>query len=145
MKKTVEQISVFIENRPGRLAEVSRILGNADVNMRALTLADTTDFGILRIIVNDVERAVEALKTRNFPVGKTDVVAIEVVDKPGGLASILEILYQANINVEYMYAFLERHKDNAVIIFRFDNIEEAIRLLEDRGINVLPDRMVYQL
>ena len=145
MKKTVEQISVFIENRPGRLAEVSRILGNADVNMRALTLADTTDFGILRIIVNNVERAVEALKAKNFPVGKTDVVAIEVPDKPGGLASILELLYQASINVEYMYAFLERHKDNAVIIFRFDNIDHAIRVLEDKGINVLPAQMIYQL
>jgi len=145
MKKTVEQISVFIENRPGRLAEISRILGDAGVNMRALTLADTTDFGILRIIVNNVERAVEALKAKDFPVDKTDVVAIDVVDKPGGLATILDILYQASINVEYMYAFLERHKDNAVIIFRFDNIEEAIRVLESNGVNVLPADMIYQL
>lgn len=145
MKKAVEQISVFIENRPGRLAEVSRTLGNAGVNMRALTLADTTDFGILRIIVNDVDKAVEALKEKNFPVGKTDVVAVEVVDNPGGLASILEIIYQANINVEYMYAFLERHKDNAIIIFRFDDLDQAIRVLEDKGINVLPAQMIYSL
>ncbi|MBW2147484.1 MAG: ACT domain-containing protein [Deltaproteobacteria bacterium] len=144
MKQTVEQISVFIENRPGRLAEITRTLGNAGVNIRALTLADTTDFGILRLIVSDVGKAVEALKTKNFPVGKTEVVAIEVIDRPGGLASILDILHQADINVEYMYAFLERHQDNAVIIFRFDDIDQAISVLEEKGINVLTGQMVYQ-
>ena len=144
MKQIVEQISVFIENRPGRLAEITRTLGDAGVNIRALSLADTTDFGILRLIVSDVERAVETLKARNFPVGKTEVVAIEVADKPGGLASILEFLYEANINVEYMYAFTYRQKDKAIIIFRFENPDKSIQILQQKGVNLISSVELYE-
>src|SRR5512144_2171416 len=111
----VEQISVFIENKSGRLAEITRILAEAGINIRALSLADTSDFGILRLIVNDNDKAKEVLKQHGFTVGKTDVVAVEVEDRPGGLHKLLNILYTANVNVEYMYAFVQQSGSNAVI------------------------------
>jgi hypothetical protein len=139
----VEQISIFIENKSGRLAEVSRILGEAGVNIRALSLADTSDFGILRLIVNDREKAMTALKGKGFTVSKTEVVAVEVPDQPGGLASILQVLDNELINVEYMYAFVERCGANAVIIFRFDETEKAISTLRGKGFNMLEGERLY--
>lgn len=141
----VEQISVFIENKSGRLAEIARVLGEAGVNIRALSLADTSDFGILRLIVNDRETANRVLKDRGFTVSKTEVVAIEVPDRPGGLAEILKTLDGASINVEYMYAFVERCGENAVIIFRFDETEKAIATLLDQGFTVLEGERLYQM
>jgi hypothetical protein len=140
-----EQISVFLENKAGRLAEVTAILAEADVNIRALALADTSDFGVLRLIVNDNEKAKEALKNRGFTVGKTDVVAVEVEDKPGGLYRILDILNRAEINVEYMYAFVNQSGNNAVMIFRFDNIDEAVRILQENNVTVINGSQVYTL
>lgn len=139
----VEQISIFIENKSGRLAEVTRILGEAGVNIRALSLADTSDFGILRLIVNDREKAKAVLKEKGFTVSKTDVVAVEVPDRPGGLSQILQTLDGENINVEYMYAFVERCGENAVIIFRFDETDRAIKCLLDKGFNVLEGERLY--
>ena len=133
----VEQISIFIENKSGRLAEVSGTLGKAGVNIRALSLADTSDFGILRLIVDDTEKALQVLREQNFTVSKTEIIGVEVPDAPGGLSSILQILDQNKVNVEYMYAFVERSGDNAVIIFRFDNIDEAISVLTRNDINIL--------
>ncbi len=133
----VEQISIFIENKSGRLAEVSGILGDSGVNIRALSLADTSDFGILRLIVDDSEKALQVLREHKFTVSKTEVIGVAVPDSPGGLSSILHILDQNNVNVEYMYAFVERSGDNAVIIFRFDDIDEAIRVLAENGITIL--------
>jgi len=141
----VEQISVFLENKAGRLAEVTRVLGEAGVNIRALSLADTTDFGILRLIVDKYEVAREVLKSKGFTVGKTEVVAIEVPDRPGGLASVLQTLAKAGINVEYMYAFVQHSGKNAVIIFRFDNLEDAISLLQKEGIHIYKGEEVYKL
>ncbi len=141
----VDQISIFLENKSGRLAEVTRVLGNAGINVRALSLADTSDFGILRLIVNDSAKAVEVLKQSQFTVSMTQVVAVEVPDRPGGLAHILDILQKENINVEYMYAFVERSADNAVIIFRFDEIDKAIKTLTSKGITVLEGKKVYCL
>lgn len=139
----VEQISIFIENKSGRLAEVTKVLGDAGVNIRALSLADTSDFGILRLIVDKIDAAKAALKSQNFTVNRTEVVAVEVPDRPLGLHGILEILDQAKVNVEYMYAFVERCGENAVIIFRFDNPEEAIRMLTSCGVNVLSGERLY--
>jgi len=139
----VEQISIFIENKSGRLAEVSGILGDAGVNIRALSLADTSDFGILRLIVNDREKAMQVLKGKGFTVSKTEVVAVEVPDQPGGLSSILQVLDNESINVEYMYAFVERCGDNAVIIFRFDETENAIKTLALKGFNMLDGDHLY--
>ena len=141
----VEQISVFLENKSGRLSEVTRILGDGGVNLRALTLADTTDFGILRLIVNDNRRAVELLKAGGFTVGTTEVVAVEIPDKPGGLAKILSILQRENINVEYMYAFVERCGGNAVIIFRFDETDKAIGTLQGSDFTILDGERLYSL
>ncbi len=141
----VEQISVFLENKAGRLAEVTRILGEGGINIRALSLADTSDFGILRLIVNDNEKAKKILKENGFTVGKTNVVAIEVEDRPGGLSKILDILYRAGINVEYMYAFVQQSGENAVIIFRFDNLDEAIKVLQENGVTVINGSKVYTL
>lgn len=141
----VEQISIFIENKSGRLAEVTGALGEAAINIRALSLADTSDFGILRLIVNDVERAKRILKEKGFTVSKTEVVAIEVPDRPGGLSEILQALDSEEINVEYMYAFVERCGGNAVIIFRFDETEKAIKCLVQKGFNVLEGERLYQM
>lgn len=141
----VEQISVFLENKAGRLAEVTRILAEAKVNIRALSLADTSDFGILRLIVNDNNKAKEVLRGNGFTVGKTDVVAVEVEDRPGGLNKILDVLYRANVNVEYMYAFVQQSGSNAVIIFRFDNLDEAVKVLAENGVKVIQGAQLYAM
>lgn len=141
----VEQISIFLENRAGRLAEVTRVLGEAGLSIRALSLADTSDFGILRLIVNDNDKAKLVLKEHGFTVGMTNVVAVEVEDRPGGLNKILEILSKKNINVEYMYAFVQHGGENAVIIFRFDDTDAAVKLLLDHNITVLDGKTVYTL
>lgn len=139
----VEQISIFIENKSGRLADVTQVIGEAGVNIRALSLADTSDFGILRLIVDKTDLAKSVLKDHGFTVNKTEVVAVEVPDRPMGLNGILKILDGAKVNVEYMYAFVERCGENAVIIFRFDNTEEAIQVLTGSGINILTGERVY--
>lgn len=141
----VEQISIFIENKSGRLAEVTRVLGEAGINIRALSLADTSDFGILRLIVNDTIKAQSVLKDNGFTVSKTEVVAVEVPDQPGGLSSILQTLDAVSINVEYMYAFVERCRGNAVIIFRFDEVDNAITTLLGKGFSILPGERLYGL
>jgi hypothetical protein len=141
----VEQISIFLENKPGGLEEVTRILRDAKINIRALSLADTSDFGVLRIIVGDAETAKKVLSEKGFTVGRTTVVAVEVPDRPGGLHGILEVLARSRVNVEYMYAFVEKSGENAIMIFRFENTDKAIEALTKGGIVVLPGDKVYQL
>ncbi|MFH1981388.1 MAG: ACT domain-containing protein [Pseudomonadota bacterium] len=141
----VEQISVFLENKAGRLAEVAGILSEAGVNIRALSVADTSDFGILRLIVNDNQKAKETLRTHGFTVGKTNVLAVEVPDQPGGLHRILSILNTADVNVEYMYAFVHQCGDNAVMIFRFEKIDEAEKVLSENGVTVIDGNTLYAL
>ena len=141
----VEQISIFIENKSGRLAEVARVLGEKNVNIRALSLADTSDFGILRLLVDQTDVAFVTLKESGFTVNKTQVVAVEVPDQPGGLSKILQVLDDAKINVEYMYAFAERNADNAVIIYRFDETDNAIKTLQEKGISILTCEKLYSL
>ena len=133
-----EQLSVFLENRAGRLAEVTHTLAEAGVNIRALSLADTSDFGILRLIVDDQEKAKSVLKEHSFTLGRTSVVAVQVPDTPGGLDSVLQFVSQHGINVEYMYAFITREADCAIMIFRFDKNDEAIDELQKKGIKILP-------
>jgi len=141
----VEQISVFLENKPGGLSYVTKVLKDANINIRALSLADTSDFGVLRLIVDKVDSAKEVLKENGFTVDRTTVIAVEVPDRPGGLHSILDLLAKEGINVEYMYAFVERSGENAVIIFRFDSVEKAIDVLLENGFTVLPGEKVYGL
>ncbi|TLM69345.1 MAG: ACT domain-containing protein [Deltaproteobacteria bacterium] len=141
----LEQISIFIENKSGRLAEVTRVLGSKGINIRALSLADTSDFGILRLIVDQIDLAKTALKEQGFTVSKTNVVAVEVPDQPGGLAGILDILDKSQVNVEYMYAFVERCGGNAVIIFRFDDADAAIRVLTENGVKIMEGERLYRM
>ena len=141
----VEQISIFLENKSGRLAEVTDVLAAAGVNIRALSLADTADFGILRLIVDKIDQAKQALKGSGFTLGKTEVLALEVPDRPGGLAEILHILGKAGINVEYMYAFVQRSLENAIVIFRFDELDKAIQALTAAGIRILRGEELYAL
>ena len=141
----VEQISIFLENKSGRLADVAGVLARAGINIRALSLADTTDFGILRLIVNDTEKAKGVLKENGFTVGKTEVLAVEVADRPGGLSEILNIMKDNGINVEYMYAFVQKSGGNAIIIFRFYELEKAIDTLQKGGIRILKGEEVYAL
>ena len=140
----VEQISVFLENKPGSLEHATRVLRDAGINIRTLSLAETVDFGILRLIVNDVEKANKVLKDAGFRVNKTVVVAVEVPDKPGGLHSIMEALSKEGINVEYLYAFVEKSGQNAVIIFRFDAPEKAIDVLLAHKFTVVPGAKLYE-
>ena len=140
----VEQISVFLENKPGSLENATRTLRDANINIRTLSVAETVDFGILRLIVNDVEKANNALKESGFRVSKTPVVAVEVPDKPGGLHSIMEVVSKEGINVEYLYAFVEKSGQNAVIIFRFDNPEKAIEVLTKHKFAVIPGSKLYE-
>jgi hypothetical protein len=141
----VKQISLFMENRTGRLADVARTLGDAGVNIRALSLADTSDFGILRLIVNEVDRALEVLRATGHTAIVTEVIAVEVPDQPGGLAVVLTALEKAGVNVEYMYAFVEKATDKAVLVFRFENMDEALAAFQKAGVSVLPAATVYSL
>lgn len=142
---TVDQISIFLENRPGGLEDVTRVLSDAGINIRALSLADTSDFGILRLIVNDTESAEKALQQSGLTVRRTAVVAVEVPDRPGGFRSIMKALSEKSVNVEYTYAFVERSGENAIIIFRFDRTDEAIEILQQKGFTILPGEKVYRL
>lgn len=128
----VKQISVFLENKSGRLAQVTRILGDNLINIRALSIADTTDFGILRLIVDQPEEANRILRAEGFMVSETAVIAVEVPDRPGGLADILATLGLAGINIEYLYAFIGQSSSKAQVIFRVDDCDKAIDVLQGK-------------
>ncbi len=137
-----EQISVFLENRAGRLADVTHSLAEAGINIRALSLADTSDFGILRMIVCDPDKAKAVLKEKGFTIGRTSVVAVEVPDNPGGLDSVLQTVSANGINVEYMYALVQRDVDSAIMIFRFDKADKAVEVLRNKNFVIIPsDRL----
>lgn len=142
---SVKQISIFLENKPGRLAEVTEILTEAGVNMRALTLADTADFGVLRIIVNDNRRCMEVLQQNDYIAQETDVIAVEIPDRPGGLHDVLVLLDRSHVNIEYMYVFVEKKVDNAVVIFRVEEQERAVQVLEGESIRVLSNEEISSL
>ena len=134
---TVKQLSVFAQNKPGRLSALTGILAENGVNIRAISVADTKDFGILRLIVSDIDKAKQSLKD-DAVVTETSVLAVIAEDKPGGLAGIMETLYKANISVEYMYsAFLNPSEVNACLILRVDNNENAVAALTEGGFKLL--------
>lgn len=133
----VEQLSVFLENRAGRLSEVIHLLAQAGINIRALSLADTSDFGILRMIVSDNSLAETILKAHGLTTGHTDVIAVELPDVPGSLDNLLQLLSSKGINVEYMYAGPRRKLEYAVMMFRFDKIDAAIEILRENGFSAL--------
>lgn len=129
----IQQLSLFLENKPGHLRAICRRLADAGINILTLSLADTQQFGILRLIVRDWEAARDLLQSHGFVVNVNDVVATEVEDRPGGLADILDTLQASGINIEYMYAFTFRSADKAVLVFRFDDPDAAMRLLQQSG------------
>ena len=141
----LKQISIFLENRAGRLADVTALLGDNNVNIRALALADTSDFGILRLLVDKPDEAYKVLRENEFAATETEVIAVEIPDRPGGLASVLAPLQEVGINVEYMYAFLEKATDKAIVVFRFEDVNKVVEILQANGINVLESEEVYNL
>lgn len=141
----VKQISVFLENKSGRLAEVTRVLGVNNINIRALSIADTTDFGILRLIVDKPEEANVILKKEGFMVSETEVLAVEIPDHPGGLANVLKLLGDYGINIEYLYAFTGYSSGNALVVFRVEDCDAAIATLQKENIRVLSGEEVYSL
>ena len=133
----LKQLSVFLENKPGQLLLPCQVLSSAGINIQTLCLADTQQFGILRIVVEDWKTAKEILEKNGCVVKLTDVVAIEVDDRPGGLARIIDILDKGRVNIEYMYAFTFGRNSRAVLIFRFDDPDSAIELLQNKGIGIV--------
>jgi len=133
----VPQISIFLENKIGRMAKVTGVLAEKDINIIALSVADTSEFGILRLIVDKPDLAYESVKEAGFTAMTNYVVAVEVEDRPGGLAKILGILSEAELNVEYMYAFVERGTGRAALVFRFEDESAAVKALQAGGVNIL--------
>lgn len=132
-EKVVKQLSVFAENRPGKLASITGKLYENGINIRAFTIAEAGDFGIVRMVVDDTEKAYRVLKDAGFTVSMTDVLAVEVADEPGSLYKIAKALGEGGVNIEYTYAFTsEKHK--ALIILRVDDIDKAIKILENQGV-----------
>jgi len=132
-----KQISVFIENKEGRLKKAMDVLAKENINIRALSIADTTKFGILRLIVLENEKAKEILERNNFIVKENDVIIVEVPDKPNGLNTILGYLDDKNINVEYIYAFVSKKSDEAIVVMRLEDIDEGIKILKEQNAHIL--------
>jgi hypothetical protein len=145
--KLTKQVSVFLENKSGRLLDLCQALGVGKINIRALCIADTSDFGILRLIVDDPDRALSDLREQGFSVGETHVLAVQVPDQPGGLGAVLENLRTLEMNVEYMYAFFTRVAGQAVVVFRVgdEQIPRVLEALEGAGVVILPAKDVYAI
>lgn len=141
----VKQVSVFLENRRGRLLEALQALKKADINITALSIADTSEFGILRMITSDPEKTRKILEKNNFVVKENEVIAVTVEDRPGGLAEVLSVLNDAGLNVEYIYAFVRRAGEKAVVVIRTEDISEGIKALKRAGISLLKAEEVYKL
>lgn len=141
----VKQISVFLENKPGKLSQVTDILEKNNIDIKAISIADTTEFGILRMIVDKPKEAVEAIKAEKFPVSTTDVLAVEVTDKPGGLNQALQILNDAGISVEYLYSFIKRNGERALILFRVEEPDRAVEVLQSAGIKLYSTEEINSL
>jgi len=134
---TAVQIYVFLENKSGRLAELTSALAEASINIRALSLAETIDYGVLRLIVDKPAAARKALSEAGFTVTETEVVAVEMPDRPGGLAGIVDLVTQSGLNIEYLYAFVGQRGENAVVIFRIDDVKAAVAALQQGGARIL--------
>ena len=139
------QLSIFLENKPGRLAAVTEVLDAAKTNIRALSLADTLDFGVLRLVVDNTHNAALALQKAGISVSETPVSAVQVPDCPGGLHQILQILQTENINLEYMYSYMSRRENDAIMIFQFDDLTNAERILAENGVTVIGHSELHAL
>ncbi len=141
----LKQISVFLENKKGRLQDVCSLLGSNGINMRALTIAETESFGVLRMVVDKSDQAIDLLRKNDFAANVTDVVAVEVEDKPGGLAGILKIISDNDVNIEYMYGFVEKFSDKALLVFRFEDTDHAQRILNENGVSIVAEKDIQGL
>ncbi len=142
---TIQQISVFVENKPGRMAAITAVLAAAGIDIRALSLADTNDFGILRMIVDKPQQAVECLKKANIAASLTEVIGLGITDKPGEFSKALEKLGAAGIDVEYMYAFIGRDAGKAFVILRVKEIERSLEILKAGGVTILDAKQVQSM
>ena len=141
----ITQLSVFVENKSGRLAAIADILAKNNINLRALSIADTADFGILRIIVDDPERAIVLLSDAGITVKRTAVVAVVVDDVPGGLSKILTTISNSGIIIEYMYAFVGKTHTKAITVIRTDDIKKTVDVLEENGIHAIDDEQAKEI
>jgi len=141
----VKQLAIFLENKSGGLADISHTLAENAINIRALSLADTPAFGILRLVVNDTTKAQQVLKANGFTVDVTEVLAVEVPDKPGALDCVLQLIRKAGLNVEYMYAFTKKSGESGMLLFRFDNQDAAVAIFRKAGCRLLSDDEVHAL
>ena len=142
---TVRQISVFLENRPGALYEFTKLLEANNIDLRALSLAESEDFGIVRVIVDDPLKSVQVLKDEGYVCCMTKVLAVEIEDKPGALVGILNVLGEKKINLEYMYAFLAKKANSAFVVFRVEDNDEAIRVLSENGFHTVSQEEMQEL
>jgi hypothetical protein len=133
----IKQVSVFLENKTGRLAELTKLLALEGINIRALCVADTAEFGIIRLIVDDPEKAAAAITRGGFTVKATDVLAVEIPDKPGSLARVMEIFERTGVNIEYLYTSLEKDTSTAVVIFKVDDIEHGLKIVSENKLSTL--------
>lgn len=141
----LKQLSVFVVNKSGRLAEIAGIIGNAGIDIRAVSVADSADFGVLRLIVDRPDDAKSILSEKGFTVSLTDVIAVGINDKPGEFARVLNVLYMANISVEYMYAFITRSENEAYVILRVEDNDKAAEVLTGAGMSLLDPQSVYNM
>ena len=141
----VKQLSIFVENKSGRLADIIDAIAAAGIDIRAVSIADTTDFGILRLIVDKTDEAEKALKSMGLTVRLTDVIAIEISDTPGGFASALNVLKDRDVEIEYAYAFISRDEGRACVILRVDDNDKAIKLFGENGVKILPGSNIYTM
>jgi hypothetical protein len=141
----VRQVSVFLENKSGRLYEACKCMADAQVNIRALSIAETADYGVLRLIVNDPDKAMRVMSENEFTVSETEVIAVVVPDDPGGLAGVLAPLYEANVNIEYIYCFVEKSGKSAIVVFRVEQLDQAIKALQVSGYTVMREDDVYRI
>ncbi|MGM0653201.1 MAG: ACT domain-containing protein [Bacillota bacterium] len=139
----IKQISVFLENKSGRLIRVAQALGENKINIRGLSIADTSDFGILRMIVDQPDKAINVLKENEIMATVTEVIAMEVPDTPGGLAEVLTYMEEAAINIEYLYSFIEKPTTNAIIMMRVERINDALEVLKKNNVPIVGGDRIY--
>lgn len=133
----IKQISVFVENSSGRLAEITSVLAQAGINLRALTIADTADFGILRIIADNPDRALAILQEKKYTARATDVIGVELEDKPGALAHVLDVFSKTGVNIEYLYASLGQSNANAVVVFKVQDMPHGLKIAQEHKLKII--------
>ena len=143
--EAIKQISIFMENKSGKMARVAKALADANVNIRALTIAEAGDFGIVRMVVDDTDRGYKVLREEGFTVSETDVLAVEIKDSPGGLYEIANTLGENNINMDYAYAFVTAKAERAMLILRVDDVSSATRVLSEAGIRIVTKAEIQKI